>query len=99
MEPSQNPWADIPKINHDLLAPLQNTPWTYFLLVGGLSVVVATGAGAWIYQTETGIGQVVIGTDYPFRGPPARGVEDVKANAPDAESCAAILGGTASKWF
>jgi Ni/Fe-hydrogenase subunit HybB-like protein len=57
MEPSQNPWADIPKINHDLLAPLQNTPWTYFLLVGGLSVVVATGAGAWIYQIETGIGQ------------------------------------------
>src|SRR5438105_3026790 len=57
MQPSKNPWADIPKINHDLLAPLENTPWTYFLLVGGLSVVVTTGAGAWIYQIETGIGQ------------------------------------------
>ena len=46
-----------------------------------------------------GAGRLVLGTDYPFRGPLVRGVEDVRANAPDAESCAAILGGTASRWF
>jgi aminocarboxymuconate-semialdehyde decarboxylase len=46
-----------------------------------------------------GADRLVLGTDYPFRGTLARGVDDVRSNAPDDESCAAILGGTAARWF
>lgn len=50
-------WNDMPVINRDLLAPLQNTSPGYFLLVACLAALVAAGAGAWYYQIETGIGQ------------------------------------------
>ena len=50
-------WEQLPKINRELLAPLQGTTWRYLALVGGLASLVAVGAGAWIYQIETGIGQ------------------------------------------
>ncbi|MDR4493461.1 MAG: NrfD/PsrC family molybdoenzyme membrane anchor subunit [Nitrospirales bacterium] len=50
-------WEDIPKINRDLLAPLQTTTWWYGLWVGVLACFVAAGAGAWTYQIQTGIGQ------------------------------------------
>jgi aminocarboxymuconate-semialdehyde decarboxylase len=46
-----------------------------------------------------GAGRLVLGTDYPFRGTLQRAVDDVAANAPDDEARAAILGGTASRWF
>lgn len=57
MESERAVWDQMPKINRDLLAPLQTTTWPYFLLVGSLGVIVAVGAGAWSYQIETGIGQ------------------------------------------
>lgn len=50
-------WEDIPRINRDLLAPLQTTHLGYFLWVGLLSCLVAAGLGAWTYQIQTGIGQ------------------------------------------
>jgi molybdopterin-containing oxidoreductase family membrane subunit len=50
-------WQDIPKINRDLLAPLQHTGRGYFVLVGVLALFAAMAAGAWTYQIETGIGQ------------------------------------------
>jgi Ni/Fe-hydrogenase subunit HybB-like protein len=50
-------WDQIPQINHDLLAPLQQTGRGYWLLVGLLVLGTLAGAGAWIYQVETGIGQ------------------------------------------
>ena len=50
-------WEQLPKINRELLAPMQGTTWRYVALVGGLASLVAAGAGAWIYQIETGIGQ------------------------------------------
>ena len=43
--------------------------------------------------------RIVLGTDYPFRGSLRRAVDDVIENAPSAEARAAILGGTASRWF
>jgi aminocarboxymuconate-semialdehyde decarboxylase len=46
-----------------------------------------------------GADRLVLGTDYPFRGSLRRAVDDVKAQAPTAAARAAILGGTASKWF
>jgi hypothetical protein len=42
---------------------------------------------------------MVLGTDYPFRGSLQRAVDDVVAHAPSPAARAAILGGTASKWF
>lgn len=54
---SAGPGHQIPKINRDLLAPLLTTHWSYFVLVGGLTCLVAAGAGAWSYQYQTGIGQ------------------------------------------
>jgi len=50
-------WEQLPKINRELLAPLQGTTWRYVALVGALACLVTAGAGAWIYQIETGIGQ------------------------------------------
>lgn len=46
-----------------------------------------------------GAERLVLGTDYPFRGSLRRAVDDIITNAPDAAARAAILGGTASKWF
>jgi Ni/Fe-hydrogenase subunit HybB-like protein len=50
-------WIEIPKVNRDLLAPLQRTHWSYFLVVGLLAMLVAAALGAWSYQVQTGIGQ------------------------------------------
>ncbi|HZS12746.1 MAG TPA: hypothetical protein VFA38_10890, partial [Nitrospirales bacterium] len=41
----------------DVLAPLQRTGRGFFLLIGALGLLAATGLGAWTYQIETGIGQ------------------------------------------
>lgn len=49
--------ADFSHINRDLLAPLQETSWKYFILIGLLGCAVVAGAGAWMYQIQTGIGQ------------------------------------------
>src|SRR5688500_18920835 len=49
--------ADFNRINHDLLAPLEGAGIRYMVLVIVLLCVVAVGAGAWVYQIETGIGQ------------------------------------------
>ena len=57
METPRTGWDQIPQINRDLLAPLQATTWGYVILVIGLGAGVAAGAGAWVYQIETGIGQ------------------------------------------
>lgn len=46
-----------------------------------------------------GADRIVLGTDYPFRGALQRAVDDVVANAPDEAARAAILGGTAARWF
>jgi molybdopterin-containing oxidoreductase family membrane subunit len=47
----------MPAINRDLLAPLEGASRGYVVLVAALAAVVAAGAGAWIYQIETGIGR------------------------------------------
>jgi len=57
MESAANSSGKFPRINRDLVAPLLTTGRPYFLLVGLLACIVAVGAGAWIYQIETGIGQ------------------------------------------
>jgi molybdopterin-containing oxidoreductase family membrane subunit len=62
MEMSKAAWTDMSAINRDLLAPLQSVSRGYFLLIGALSAVVAVGAGAWLYQVETGIGQTNLHT-------------------------------------
>lgn len=48
---------DMPAVNRDLLAPLQGTSRGYIGLALLLTALVAAGAGAWIYQIRTGIGQ------------------------------------------
>lgn len=50
-------WNQMPKINHDLLAPLQKTGRSYYLLVALLSLLVIAAGAAWTYQIQTGIGQ------------------------------------------
>jgi Ni/Fe-hydrogenase subunit HybB-like protein len=57
MNPVSSVWRDMPKINRDLLAPLAETGSGYVLLVIALVALVAAGAGAWVYQIETGMGQ------------------------------------------
>jgi Ni/Fe-hydrogenase subunit HybB-like protein len=49
--------GDFSRINRDLLAPLEGGGIRYMVVVIVLLCVVAVGAGAWIYQIETGIGQ------------------------------------------
>jgi molybdopterin-containing oxidoreductase family membrane subunit len=44
-------------VNRDLLAPLESISPGYLWLVFILAALVAVGAGAWVYQIETGIGQ------------------------------------------
>jgi Ni/Fe-hydrogenase subunit HybB-like protein len=50
-------WNEMPAINRDLLAPLSEISGRYVALVAGLAAIVAVGAGVWLYQIETGIGQ------------------------------------------
>ncbi len=50
-------WADMPTINRDLLAPLHGVSAGYLSLVFVLTAIAAAGAGAWVYQIQTGIGQ------------------------------------------
>jgi Ni/Fe-hydrogenase subunit HybB-like protein len=50
-------WNDIPKLNRDLLAPLQRAGWGYVVTVGVLAALAAAAMGAWSYQIQTGIGQ------------------------------------------
>jgi Ni/Fe-hydrogenase subunit HybB-like protein len=50
-------WSDMPAVNRDLLAPLQGASAGYLLLVSVLAVIAATGAGAWVYQIQAGIGR------------------------------------------
>jgi Ni/Fe-hydrogenase subunit HybB-like protein len=50
-------WNEMPAINRDLLAPLLTISARYLALVAGLATLVAAGAGVWLYQIETGIGQ------------------------------------------
>ncbi|MBI3804555.1 MAG: polysulfide reductase NrfD [Nitrospirae bacterium] len=47
----------IQKINQDLLRPLSQTRWPYFLILLLLFVLAFAGGAAWDYQLETGIGQ------------------------------------------
>jgi len=57
MAEPRSTWEEMPRINRDLLAPLQGTTPAYVVLVIVLGAIVALGAGAWYYQIETGIGQ------------------------------------------
>jgi molybdopterin-containing oxidoreductase family membrane subunit len=57
MQSSDSVWREMPAINRDLLAPLEGASRGYVVLVAALAAVVAAGAGAWIYQIETGIGR------------------------------------------
>ena len=47
----------------------------------------------------TGAGRLVLGTDYPFRGTLHRAVQDVRSQALSPNDEAAVLGGTAARWF
>ena len=57
MATRESVWSEMPAINRDLLAPLSGISGRYVALVTVLVAVVMAGAGAWIYQIETGIGQ------------------------------------------
>jgi Ni/Fe-hydrogenase subunit HybB-like protein len=57
MATRESVWGEMPAINRDLLAPLSGTSGRYLALVAALASIVAVGAGAWLYQIETGIGQ------------------------------------------
>jgi molybdopterin-containing oxidoreductase family membrane subunit len=57
MPTPESVWQEMPTINRDLLAPLEGASRGYVTLVAALVAVVAFGAGAWIYQIETGIGR------------------------------------------
>lgn len=57
MSSPRSAWMDMPAVNRDLLAPLQGTSRGYIGLALLLTALVAAGAGAWIYQIRTGIGQ------------------------------------------
>jgi predicted TIM-barrel fold metal-dependent hydrolase len=46
-----------------------------------------------------GLERMVMGSDYPNRGPLARMVQDVKDNVSDETMQARVLGGTAGRWF
>ncbi|HEY7143392.1 MAG TPA: amidohydrolase family protein [Streptosporangiaceae bacterium] len=46
-----------------------------------------------------GSGRLALGTDYPFRGTLARAVADVRSHRLAAAEQAAVLGGTAARWF
>lgn len=46
-----------------------------------------------------GVDRLILGTDYPFRGPLARGVEDIRLQAVGEADQEAILGGTSGRWF
>ncbi|MBI3401641.1 MAG: polysulfide reductase NrfD [Acidobacteria bacterium] len=49
--------ATAKRIADDLLRPLLNTSWRFFLLVAILGAIVLTGASAWMYQVWNGFGE------------------------------------------
>ncbi len=57
MSSPRSAWMDMPAVNRDLLAPLQGASRGYIGLALLLAALVAAGAGAWIHQIRTGIGQ------------------------------------------
>jgi Ni/Fe-hydrogenase subunit HybB-like protein len=57
MSMRESAWNEMPAINRDLLAPLSEITGPYLVFVAVLTAVVAVGAGVWVYQIETGIGQ------------------------------------------
>ena len=50
-------WEQVQKINQDLLRPLTQTRWPYFLVLALLFALAFAAGVAWDYQLETGIGQ------------------------------------------
>lgn len=46
-----------------------------------------------------GIARLMMGTDYPVRGPIQRAVDDIVAMVEDEEERASVLGATAARWF
>jgi predicted TIM-barrel fold metal-dependent hydrolase len=46
-----------------------------------------------------GIARLMMGTDYPVRGPLQRAVDDIVAVVEDEEERAGVLGVTAARWF
>ena len=47
----------------------------------------------------SGVDRLMLGSDYPFRGPLARAVQDVVDCVPDADEQNLVLGDTAACWF
>ena len=52
------------KISDDLLRPLLQTSWRFYLTVAFLGAIVLTGVGAWFYQATQGFG--VTGIRWPI---------------------------------
>jgi Ni/Fe-hydrogenase subunit HybB-like protein len=48
------------RISDDLLRPLLQTTWRFYVLVAGLGAVVAAGLGTWFYQMYRGFGMTGI---------------------------------------
>jgi len=46
-----------------------------------------------------GVDRLVMGTDYPIRGPIRRAVDDIRAALPDDADARQVLGTTAARWF
>ncbi|GJL49000.1 NrfD/PsrC family molybdoenzyme membrane anchor subunit [Candidatus Nitrospira salsa] len=57
MKPEKSNLEASTDINRDLLTPLEQTDWTYYLFIAVLASAVLVGAGAWTYQIQNGIGQ------------------------------------------
>ena len=55
--------ASVRRIDDDLLRPLVRTSWRFYLLIGILGAIVATGAAAWFYQMYRGFG--LTGINWP----------------------------------
>jgi aminocarboxymuconate-semialdehyde decarboxylase len=47
----------------------------------------------------SGVERLMLGSDYPFRGPLARAVQDVVDCVPDPDEQTLVLGATAARWF
>ncbi|HMJ87800.1 MAG TPA: hypothetical protein VK504_31710, partial [Vicinamibacterales bacterium] len=52
--------ASARKMTEDLLRPLQQTTWRFYLLVAFLGSIVAMGLGTWAYQMFMGFGMTGI---------------------------------------
>ena len=46
-----------------------------------------------------GVGRLIMGTDYPIRGPLQRAVDDITSTLSDDKERAGVLGATAGQWF